>query len=122
LLASGTALSAASDRGPIGTEQALVAFPQENTQARHELDQLFASLSSVDAAYASANPAQAQDKLEEARSRWNKVSPAVWIRPAQAIQLLFDTLETELKRGAPAEEVNSTIYEMMDELDNIPGL
>jgi hypothetical protein len=63
LVASGTVLSAVSDRGSIGTEQALVALPQEKAQARDELDQLFASLSSVDIAYAAANPAQAEAKL-----------------------------------------------------------
>jgi hypothetical protein len=29
---------------------------------------------------------------------------------------LFDTLETKLKNGAPAEEVNSTVYVMLEEL------
>src|SRR5215472_7707885 len=86
LLASGTALAAVSDRGSIGAEQSLVALPQENGQAGDELDQLFASLSSVDAAYAATNPAQARAKLEEAKSSWNKVSPAIWARQAQAIQ------------------------------------
>jgi len=79
-------------------------------------------LTGVDAAYTSANPAQAQAKLEEARSSWNKVSPAIWTRQAQAIQLLFDSLETELKRSAAGEEVNSTIYEIMEELDDMPGV
>ena len=93
LLASGTALSEVSDRGSIGTGQALVALPEEKSQARDELlDQLFASLTSVDAAYTSANPAQAQAKFEEARSSWNQISPAIWTRQAQAIQLLFDSL------------------------------
>jgi hypothetical protein len=122
LVASGTVLSAVSDRGSIGTEQALVALPQEKAQARDELDQLFASLSSVDIAYAAANPAQAEAKLEEARSSWNNVSPAIWTRQAQAIQLLFESLETELKGGVAAEEVNSTIYEILDELDDLPGV
>ena len=122
LLASGTALSAVSDPESIATEQALVALPRENPQARNELDQLFASLSSVDAAYAAANPAQAQAKLEEARSIWNKVSPAMWTRQARAIQVSFDSLVSELKGGAAAEEVNSTIYEILEELDDIPGV
>ena len=119
LLASGTALSAVSDRGSMGTEKASVA--QEKTQALNEqLDQLIASLSSVDAAYAAANSAQAQVKLEEARSSWIKVSPAIWTRQAGAIQLSFDSLKTELKGGAPAEELNSTIYEIIEELDDLP--
>jgi hypothetical protein len=122
LLASGTALSAVSDPGSIATEQALVALPQENPQARNELDQLFALLSGVDAAYAAANLAQTQAKLEEARSIWNKVSPTLWTRQAQAIQVSFDSLDSELKRGAPAEEVNSSIYEILEELDEIPGV
>lgn len=122
LLASGAALSAVSDRGSIGTEQTVIALPQEKVQARNELDQLFASLSGVDNAYAAANPAQAQAKLEEARSSWDKLSPALWTRQAQAIQLLFDSLETGLKRSAPAEEVNSTIYEILEELDDVPGV
>src|SRR5215469_9168010 len=115
LRVSGTALSAVSDPGSIATEQALVALPRENPQARNELDQLFASLSSVDAAYAAANPAQAQAKLEEARSIWNKVSPAN--APSTAVQVSFDSLDSELKGGAAAEEVNSTIYEILEELD-----
>jgi hypothetical protein len=122
LLASGTALSAVSDRGTIGTDQALAGLPQEKAQTRDGLGQLFASLSSVDAAYAAANPVQAQAKLEEARSSWNDVSPTIWTRQAQAIQLLFDSLETELKGGAAADEVNSTIYEILEELDDLPGV
>jgi len=31
-------------------------------------------------------------------------------------------LETELKRSAAAEEVNSTIYKIMEELDDMPGV
>ena len=120
LLASGTALAAVTDRGSIGTERAVAALPQEKAPARNELDELFTTLSGVDAAYAAANPAQAQAKLEEARSSWNKLSPALWTRQAQAIQESFDSLDSELKRGAPAEEVNSTIYEILDELDDIP--
>ena len=122
VLASGTALSAATDRGSIKTGQALVALPQQKAPARNELDQLISSLSGVYDAYAAADPAQAQVKLKEARSSWKKLSPAVWAREAREIQLWFDSLETELKGGAPAEEVTSTIYEILEELDDMAGV
>jgi hypothetical protein len=35
---------------------------------------------------------------------------------------LFESLETELKGGVAAEEVNSTIYEILEELDDLPGV
>ena len=85
-------------------------------QARSELDQVIASLSSVDAAYASGDTAEALTKFEEATSSWNKVSPALSAREAREVQLLFDSLETKLKSGAAAVEVNSTVYGMLEEL------
>ena len=116
LLASGGAFSGPGDRGWHGTEQALAALPEQKAQARSELDQVIASLSSVDATYASGNAAEAQAKFEEATSSWNKVSPALSAREAREVQLLFDSLETKLKSGAAAVEVNSTVYGMLEEL------
>ena len=55
-------------------------------------------------------------------SSWNKVSPALSAREAREAQLLFDSLETQLKSGAPAVEVNSTVYGMLEELsEDIAG-
>jgi hypothetical protein len=112
LLAPGVAFSGLGDRGWHGTEQALAASPEQKGQARNELDQVIASLSSLDAAYASGNTAAALTKLEEARSGWNKISPAISAREAREAQLLFDSLETELKGGVPAAELNSNVYSM----------
>src|SRR5215813_11120749 len=83
VLASSASLPGLSDHGSIGTERALAASPQEKAQARNELDQAIASLSSADAAYAAGNPARARAKLEEARSSWNKVSSALSAREAR---------------------------------------
>ena len=116
LLASGGAFSGLGDRGWHGARQALAASPEQKALARSELDQVIASLSSVDAAYASGNAAEAQAKFEEATSSWNKVPPALSAREAREVQLLFDSLETKLKSGAAAVEVNSTVYGMLEEL------
>src|SRR6266480_3126032 len=91
LLASGGAFSGLGDRGWHGTKQALAATPEQEAQARNKLDQVIASLSGVDAAYASGNAAAALTKLEEATSSWNKVSPALSAREAREVQLLFDS-------------------------------
>jgi hypothetical protein len=95
------------------TEQ---TFPQEKVQERDELDRVITSLSSVDAAYASGNTAEAQTKLEEARSSWNEVSPAISAREAREAELLFDSLEIQLKSRAPAVELSSTVYSMLEKL------
>jgi hypothetical protein len=94
----------------------LAASPQEKAQARNGLDQVITSLSSVDTAYASGNAAEAQTEFEEARSSWNKVSHVISAREARGPQFLFDSLETKLKMGSPAMEVNSTVYVMLEEL------
>ena len=116
------AFSGLDDRGWHGTEQALAASPEQKAQARSELDRVIASLSSVDAAYASGNAAEAEAKFEEATSSWNKVSPALSAREAREAQLLFDSLKTKLKSRASAPEVNSTVYGMLEELsEDIAG-
>jgi hypothetical protein len=90
LLASVGAFSGLGDGRWHGTEQALASSPDQKALARSELDQVIASLSRVDAAYASGNATEAQAKFEEATSSWNKVSPALSPREAREVQLLFD--------------------------------
>jgi len=116
LLASGGAPSGFSDHGWHGAEQALATSLQEKGQARYELDQVISSLISVDAAYAAGNTARAQAEFEKARSSWDEVSLAISTREARGPQLLFDSLQTKLKSGAPAVEVNSTVYVTLEEL------
>jgi hypothetical protein len=119
LLASGAVLSPLSDHGLHGTEQ---TFPQEKVQERDELDRVITSLSSIDAAYASGNTAEPQTKLEGARSSWKEVSPAISAREAREAELLFDSLEIQLKSRAPAVELNSTVYSMLEKLsEDIAG-
>jgi hypothetical protein len=117
LLALVGALSGLGYQGWYGNEQAFAASPQEKTQARRDLDQVIASLRTVDTAYASGNAAEAQTKFNEARSTWNKVAPAISAREAREAQLLFDSLGTKLKSGAPATEVKSTVSGMLEELN-----
>ena len=80
------------------------------------LDRSIASLSGVDAAYTSGNTHEARSKLEEATFSWNKVSVAISKRGAREPKLLLDSLDSKLKSSAPAAEVNSTIYIMLEEL------
>ena len=122
LLALSGALSGVGNDGWYGTQTALAASPQEKAQARDYLNQVMASLRSVDTAYASGNAAEAQTKFEEARSNWNKVAPVISTREAREAQLLFDSLGTKLKGGAPAAEVKSTVSGMLEELrEDIAG-
>ena len=67
LLALSGALSGLGSHGGFGTLAALAASPQEKAEARNYLNQLTASLRSVDTAYASGNAAEAQTKFEEAK-------------------------------------------------------
>jgi hypothetical protein len=116
VLALTGALSGPGSHGGFGTLAALAASPQEKTEARNYLNQVTASLRSVDTAYASGNAAEAQTKFEEARSNWNKVAPAISAREAREAQLLFDSLGGKLKDGAPAAQVKSTVSGMLEEL------
>jgi hypothetical protein len=94
----------------------LAASTQEKAQARNSLNQVTAALRSVDTAYASGNAAEAQSKFEEAKSNWDKVSPAISAREAREAQLLFDSLGKKLKDGAPPAQVKSTVSGMLEEL------
>ena len=77
---------------------------------------MIVSLSAVDAAYMSGNTNDAQAKLEEATFSWSKVSAAISKREAREPKLLLNSLDSKLRSGAPAAEVNSTIYIMLEEL------
>ena len=115
LLASGEALSGLGEREWRGAEQTTAPSPQENAQARTALDQLIASLSGVDAGYTSGNTNEARSNLEEATFSWNEVSVAI-SKQAREPKLLLNSLDSKLRSGAPAAEVNSTIYIMLEEL------
>ena len=116
LLASGGALSGLGEHEWRGAEQTTAPSPQNKAKARNALDQLIASLSGVDAAYTSGDTNEARSKLEEATFSWNKVSAAISEREAREPKLLLDTLNSKLRSGAPAAEVNSTIYIVLEEL------
>jgi len=116
LLASGGALSGLGEREWRGAEQTIGPSPQEKAQAQNALDQLIASLSGVDAAYASGNTNEARARLEETTFSWIKVSAAISMREASEPKLLLSSLDSELKSGVPAAELNSTIYIVLEEL------
>ena len=116
LLASGEALPGLGQHEWRGAEQTTAPSPQEKAQARNALDQLIASLSGVDAAYTSGSTNEARSKLEEATFSWNKVSAAISEREAREPKLLLDSLDSKLRIGAPAAEVNSSIYIVLEEL------
>ena len=116
LLALGGVLSELGSHGGYGTLAALAASPQQKADARNYLNQVTASLRSVDTAYASGNAAEDQSKYEEARSNWDKVAPAISAREAREQQLLFDSLGKKLKDGAPPKDVKSTVSGMLEEL------
>jgi hypothetical protein len=115
LLASGATFSGLGYHGWYSTEPALAASAQEKAQARNSLNQVTASLRSVDTAYASGNAAEAQSKFDEAKSNWDKVSPAISAREAREAQLLFESLGKKLKDGAPPAQVKSTVSGMLEE-------
>ena len=116
LLALSGALSGIGSHGGFGTVTALAASSQQKAEARNYLNQVTASLRSVDTAYASGSAAEAQSKYEEARSNWDKVAPAISAREAREQQLLFDSLGKKLKDGAPPKDVKSTVSGMLEEL------
>ncbi len=70
----------------------------------------------VDTAYASGNSAEAKTRFQQARSGWSRVSAVISAREAREAQLLFDSLSNQLKNGAPATQVRSTVAGMLDEL------
>jgi hypothetical protein len=115
LLVSGEALSGLGEREWHGAEQTTAPSPQENAQARNALDQLIASLSGVYAAYTSGSTNEAPSKLGEATFSWNKVSVAI-SKQAREPKLLLNSLDSKLRSSAPAAEMNSTIYIMLEEL------
>jgi len=100
----------------IGVNQASAASAQQKGQARQSLDQVMRLLQAVDTAYASGNSAEAKTRFQQARSNWNRVSAVISAREAREAQLLFDSLSNQLKNGAPATQVRSTVAGMLDEL------
>ena len=115
LLVLNGAISGPGSHEWYGTGVAFAASAQEKAQARNWLNQVTASLRSVDTAYASGNAAEAQSKFDEAKSNWDKVSPAISAREAREAQLSFDSLGKKLKDGAPAAQVKSTVSGMLEE-------
>ena len=116
LLASGGVVSGLGEREWHGTDQAFAPSPQEKAQARDALDQIIAFLSGVEVVYTSGNATDARAKFEEATFSWNRVSPVISAREARDPKLLLNSLDAELQSGAPAAEVNSTIYVILEEL------
>jgi 1,2-phenylacetyl-CoA epoxidase PaaB subunit len=92
------------------------AVAQKRSQGRESVDRIVSSLRAVDTAYASGNAAEAQTRFTEARSAWNSVAPRISAREAREQQLLFDSLGEQLKSGAPATKVKSTVHGMIGEL------
>ena len=74
------------------------------------------SLQAVDVAYASGNKAEAQTRFAQARASWNSIARKIDAREAREQQLLLDSLASQLRSGAPATQVRSTISGMLDEL------
>jgi hypothetical protein len=92
------------------------AVAQKKTQGRESVDRIVTSLRAVDTAYASGNAAEAETRFREARAAWNSVAPRISAREAREQQLLFDSLGNQLKSGAPATKVKSTVSGMIGEL------
>src|SRR5258708_25326758 len=92
------------------------AIAEKKSEGREALKLVMSSLRAVDTAYASGNAAEAQTQFGQARSAWNSIAPRISAREAREQQLLFDSLDNQLKSGAPATQVKSTISGMLPEL------
>ena len=92
------------------------AIAQKRSQRAGSVDRIVSSLHAVDTAYASGNGAEAQTRFREARAAWNNVAPRISAREAREQQLLFDSLDKQLRSGAPASQVKSTVSGMIGEL------
>jgi hypothetical protein len=95
---------------------AIAATAKQKSQGRQSLDRVVSSLRAVDTAYASGNAAEAQTQFEQARTAWNSVAPSISAREAREQQLLFDSLDNQLKSSAPPTKVKATISGMLGEL------
>lgn len=89
---------------------------RQERQERQALDRMMSSLKAVDTAYASGNAAEAKSRFAEARKSWNSIARRISAREAREQQLLLDNLDRQLKSGAPATQVKSTVAGMLDEL------
>jgi hypothetical protein len=121
ILAASAAFLASGLPGWNPSDEALAAprqkgSAQEKTQARQELNEIMSSLRAVDTAYASGNSAEAQTRFDDARSKWNGISPLISAREAREQQLLFDSLGGQLKASATPAKVKSTVAGMVREL------
>jgi len=116
LVAIGATLVTAEFPGTGASGLALAATAQQKNQARQSLDRVMNSLRAVDTAYASGNSAEARTRFQQARSSWNSISPVISAREAREAQLLFQSLDGQLKSGAPASQVRSTVSGMLEEL------
>jgi len=97
------------------TGQAVAAPARDKAQARQSLDEVMKLLRGVDTSYASGNATEAQTRFDEARASWDKISPVISAREAREAQLLFDSLGNQLKSGAAATKVKSTVNGMLEE-------
>ena len=92
------------------------AIAQKRSHGAGSVDRIVSSLRAVDTAYASGNGAEAETRFREARAAWNNVAPRISAREAREQQLLFDSLDKQLRSGAPASQVKSTVSGMIGEL------
>ena len=95
------------------------AVAQKWSQGAGSVDRIVSSLRAVDTAYASGNATEAQTRFREARAAWNGVAPKISAREAREQQILFDSLDQQLKSGAPAAQVKSTVSGMVEELHEV---
>src|SRR5438876_6495334 len=117
----GLTLTAAVVTGTISVEfgnsswngAAVAATAKQKSQGRQSLDRVVSSLRAVDTAYASGNAGEAQTQFAQARSAWDSIAPSISAREAREQQLLFDSLDNQLKNGVPATKVKSTISGML---------
>jgi len=116
LLAVGVTLAAAGFPGAGPSGVALAASAQQKNQARQSLDRVMNSLRAVDTAYASGNSTEARTRFQQALSSWNRISPVISAREAREAQLLFQSLDGQLRSGASAGQVRSTVSGMLEEL------
>jgi len=88
----------------------------ESPQSKQEFNNVIHSLQAADSAYAAGNNAEAQAKYSQAKSSWNNVASAISKKEAHEVQILFDTLSTQLNKKAAPADIKSTISDMVDEL------
>lgn len=87
-----------------------------SSETKQQLTITMESLRAAGSASASGNALLARQNYDKAKANWNAAEPSISKKEAQEMRELFSTLDGQLSKNTAADDVKSTISDMIDEL------